>query len=109
MPPVGESTENTDEGSRSNPPPDRPHRLAGLPAIPDFSPLGRRVVNPFPLLHRPRSISEEKLACCVHRPSPPPKADLSCFTLSGFAVCRRGCACPLNVSVQQVAREVNRV
>lgn len=37
--------------------------------------LGRRIVDTPPLLHDPRSISEEKLACCGHRLSPPWLAD----------------------------------
>jgi len=51
MPPVGEITEKTEEDSRSNPAPDRTHRLAGLPAIPDLGALGGRVINATSLFH----------------------------------------------------------
>src|ERR1700712_3383407 len=43
------------------------HRLTGLPAIPDFSPLDRRVVDTTSLFHHPRSTSDQRLTCCVHR------------------------------------------
>jgi len=58
-------------GLAIEPPSDRTHRLAGLPAVPNLSPLRRRVIDPSPLFHHPRSISLGKVACCVHRLSPP--------------------------------------
>ena len=61
------------DGSRNVPQARRPGSSTGLSAIPDRSPLGRRMVDPPLLLHDPRSISEEKLARCVQWRRPHPR------------------------------------
>jgi len=70
-----EITEKTDEDSRSNRRSDRTHRLAGLPAIPDFGSLGRRVI-----MRRRCFMSHihlcKRLECCADQLSPPSKSGL---------------------------------
>ncbi|MEH2560736.1 hypothetical protein V1289_000363 [Bradyrhizobium sp. AZCC 2289] len=65
---------------------DRTHRLASLPAIPDFRSLSRRVINATSLLHGPHSISARRLVCCADQLNPPPEAVIpakSVFDRSG--------------------------
>ncbi len=57
------------------PPPDRTHRLAALPAIPDLGPLRGRIVDATTVSHAEHSIFAQRLECCVHPLRPPPKRD----------------------------------
>ena len=54
------------------PPSDRTHQLSTLPAIPNLSPLGGRIVDATTILHSRHSIFPQRLECCVHllRPAP---------------------------------------